>query len=735
MKSMCKRGLSRALGGALAMAAGAAGAAPVMFVTQTPARDDFGNNVAVFANHRGEARFARRGGDLWIRYDNGTQRNLTQEAGLGQSIVVRDPCIHWDGAKALFSMVTGGTTMNDLTPVYFQIYEVTGLGEGDPASIVKLPQEADFNNVSPIYGTDDRIIFTSDRPRNGDRDLYPQLDEYESTPTNTGLWRMNADGTGIELLDHAPSGDFSPSIDSFGRVIFTRWDHLQRDQQADADIGAIIEGDPLPYGSRQYHSEDANTFRALLPTDETFPEYRGPHGPGDTDDPTWDADHAADEIGLRFNQFFPWMINEDGTDMETLNHVGRHELFRYAGRSRTGHPDHNLTGPHIDESILQMREDPTQPGRYFGTSSPEFGTHASGQIVVLEAPVGENADDMRIEYVTHEDTRFPIDDNDTPSADAVGFFRDPMPRTDGTLWAAHSSSPFYDASTVADPGPPAAYPFSSRYDYRIRRLEDRGDGVFEPTTFMTTGIVESISYFDNQMFRQVSFNGTMWELQPVEVVARTRPSTLAPTFPAIETGVVHDELGGPAGMAELRQWLVDNNLALVVSRDVTVRADRQQYYRLRVASSGHQTTDGAQPVKDLGWMQFFEGWQIRGYSTRTGRRVLAAPMTDGQNPPEVAAPAGAVKIGDDGSVAAFVPARRALSWQTTAPDGTPSVRERYWLTFQPGEMRSCVNCHGVNNDDVFGNPAPANEPEALVDLLQWWKGQQPSGVRDWQSMD
>jgi hypothetical protein len=39
----------------------------------------------------------------------------------------------------------------------------------------------------------------------------------------------------LNLLNGARSGAFSPSIDSFGRVIFVRWDHLQRDQQADAD--------------------------------------------------------------------------------------------------------------------------------------------------------------------------------------------------------------------------------------------------------------------------------------------------------------------------------------------------------------------------------------------------------------------------------------------------------------------------------------------------------------------
>ena len=66
---------------------------------------------------------------------------------------------------------------------YWQIYEITGLGINDTPVITKIPnQPENFNNIAPIYGTDDRIIFESDRPRNGARHLYPQHDEYESTP-------------------------------------------------------------------------------------------------------------------------------------------------------------------------------------------------------------------------------------------------------------------------------------------------------------------------------------------------------------------------------------------------------------------------------------------------------------------------------------------------------------------------------------------------------------------------
>jgi hypothetical protein len=134
-------------------------------------------------------------------------------------------------------MVIGAPPQQYLWETYhWQIYEITGLGANETPVIRKIAnQPASYNNVSPFYGTDDRILFTSDRPRGGEAHLYPQLDEYEEAPTVTGLWSLDPASGDLRLLNHTPSGLFTPSIDSFGRVIFTRWDHLQRDQQADGD--------------------------------------------------------------------------------------------------------------------------------------------------------------------------------------------------------------------------------------------------------------------------------------------------------------------------------------------------------------------------------------------------------------------------------------------------------------------------------------------------------------------
>src|SRR3954447_12759365 len=94
---------------------------PVLFVTQVPIPNEVNDNavanvfvpvVSPLGNHLADTAHSGRGGGLWIRFPNGTLRNLTRAAGFGASsiqhgigIAVRDPRVHWNGTKALFSMV------------------------------------------------------------------------------------------------------------------------------------------------------------------------------------------------------------------------------------------------------------------------------------------------------------------------------------------------------------------------------------------------------------------------------------------------------------------------------------------------------------------------------------------------------------------------------------------------------------------------------------------------------
>ncbi|HEV8543590.1 MAG TPA: hypothetical protein VGR78_14435, partial [Verrucomicrobiae bacterium] len=272
---------------------------PILFVTQVPIPGDFTTIGSVFGNHQASLESVGRGGDLYVRYPDGTLKNLTRAAGYGKSgsqvgngIAVRQPSVHWSGAKAVFSMVIGAPVRQyQVETYYWQLYEITGLGQNETPVITKVPrQPANFNNISPIYGTDDRIIFTSDRPRTGEAQLYPQLDEYEEAPTVTGLWSLDPISGDLAMVNHTPSGAFSPFIDSFGRLLFTRWDHLQRDQQADSDTDAIAAGQQPTYSTFNYSDETAAAKALLTDRTEIFPEPRLPEG---------------NLMGHTFNQFFP----------------------------------------------------------------------------------------------------------------------------------------------------------------------------------------------------------------------------------------------------------------------------------------------------------------------------------------------------------------------------------------------------------------------------------------------
>ncbi|HEX4952703.1 MAG TPA: hypothetical protein VF017_04840 [Thermoanaerobaculia bacterium] len=697
---------------------------PILFVTQVPIPGDFATVGSVFANHMASMQQVGRGGDLWIRYPNGTQRNLTQEAGYGMTgfqgaaaISVRDPAVHWDGTKAVFSMVVGAPTQQYQVGTWtWQLYEVTGLAQGQTAHVTKVPnQPANANNVSPIYGTDDRILFTSDRPRNGAPHLYPQLDEYESTATTTGLWSLQPATGDLRLLNHAPSGAFTPILDSFGRVVFTRWDHLQRDQQADTDV---LAGNT--YGTFNYADESAGAL-ALANRDEVFPEPR----PVRTD-----LLAGTNLFGHRINHFFPWQINEDGTEEETLNHIGRHELHSYFEQSLTDDPNldefiadvSGRVNPNDILNFLHLREDPLVPGRYVGIEAPEFATHASGQVIALDAPPSLRPDLAILDYVTHPATATVVPDGQTPPANHSGHYRDPLPLSDGALLAAHTfeTRAAGNLGTRANPIP--------RYRFRLRYLTTAANGYLTAGATFTSGINETVSWWDPDVL--VSYSGELWEWDAVEVRPRTRPARRRAVLAASEVAVFADE--GVAATALARD-LRRRDLALMVVRDTTTRdeLDRQQPFNLRVPGGTAQTLGAGGKIYDLGHLQIYQGDQIRGmYGPDTpgpGRRVLAQALHDpaalAANPPNAAGPPGSVAIAADGSVAAFVPAHRALAWQTTEPDGTPVVRERYWITFQPGEIRTCDGCHGVNNVNQAGGPPAAHSPEALRQALQLWEAQ------------
>ncbi len=700
---------------------------PILFCTQVPQPADFTTIASSFGNHLPNVGACPRGGDLWIRYGDGTLKNLTQAAGYGEvglqdsnAIAVREPCVHWSGEKALFSMALGSPAQFQSETSRWQIYEITGLGLLDMPLITKVANQPEaYDNVSPVYASDDGILFTSDRPRNGEAQLFPQLDEYEEAPSVSGIWKLDPASGTLELLDHTPSGVFSPSVDSFGRVVFTRWDHLVRDQQADDDNACSCD----QFGTFNYTSEAANATSTGT-NDECFPEprsqwldYVNSQMPGYAGERNgWEPYLVGSEI----NHFFPWTMNQDGTAEETLNHIGRHELHGYVPYTRYDDPSivsQLAPGPTTANrstvsNLMQLREDPLEPGSYFATNAPEFFTHGAGQIVRIHGAPGLSAAEMTVDWITHPDT---ADFDPTPSANHSGMYRNPLPLGDGQWIVSHAQTTQQagNLGTQAYPNP--------RYKFLLKVLVQSG-AYWRAGASLTGGIRKHVQYYDPNVL--VTYDGPLWELWSCEVAPRAVPPPPGGTLEAPEQSVL-DQKG--VALAQLQGYLRAHDLALIVSRNVTRRDsnDRQQPYNLRISGTATETVGNAGTVYDISRLQIFQADQLRGLTMGgaqpiPGRRVIAQPAHDGfaANPPAPGGPPGSVLLGSDGSMAALVPAKRALSWQLTDAAGAGVVRERYWITFQPGEVRTCAACHGLSSTDQTGATAPTNPPEALGTLLQ-----------------
>jgi hypothetical protein len=252
------------------------------------------------------------------------------------------------------------------------------------------------------------------------------------------------------------------------------------------------------------------------------------------------------------------------------------------------------------------------------------------------------------------------------------------------------------------------------------------NGFYAPGDTLTPGLTNNVTYWDPDNL--VSITNALWEMDPVEVVARTRPAAYKV---AMDTPELAAFAAANVDIPTFQRYLTTHQLALIISRDVTTRdeADHQQPFNLHVASTTHQTIGETGKIYDVAYLQLFQADQLRGLNKgdpanpQPGRRVLAQYLHDpaSDNPLLTNGLSGTTRIGPDGSTAAIVPARRAMSWQLTDGNGMGIVRERYWLTFAPGEIRTCTSCHGINVRTQAGQPAPTNTPLALVQLLGYWK--------------
>jgi hypothetical protein len=122
---------------------------------------------------------------------------------------IRDPQVSYDGQKILFSYRPGGTD-------HYHLYEIGTDGTG-----LRQLTRGSFDDIEPSYLPDGGIIFVSSRCNRWVNCWLTQV---------AVLHRCNADGSDIRALSSNNEHDNTPWPLSDGRVLYTRWEYVDRSQ-------------------------------------------------------------------------------------------------------------------------------------------------------------------------------------------------------------------------------------------------------------------------------------------------------------------------------------------------------------------------------------------------------------------------------------------------------------------------------------------------------------------------
>jgi len=177
------------------------------------------------------SRFNLRNGELKVLLDD-------PEGG------VRDPQVHYDAKKILFSYRKGGQP-------YYHLHEIHCDGSG----LVQLT-EGPYDDIEPTYLPDGDVMFVSSRAN--------RVVNCWRTPVAT-LYRCGADGSAVRPISTNIEHDNTPWMLPDGRVLYMRWEYVDRHQLAFHHLWTVNPdgtGQMVYYGNQHPGTAtmDANPF-------------------------------------------------------------------------------------------------------------------------------------------------------------------------------------------------------------------------------------------------------------------------------------------------------------------------------------------------------------------------------------------------------------------------------------------------------------------------------------------
>lgn len=169
------------------------------------------------------------GGNICIlNVENGQARDLCPELADG---MVERLDLSWDAQKIVFSW-------KENEKAGYRLYEIKTDGTGLRRVLVEPTQEERIvkrysgafrhgtDDLSPCYLPDGNICFVSTRCQ------YSVTCDAPAILTTSVLYRCDANGQSLLRLSNNPVSEMSPSILSDGRILFTRWEYVDKGSAA-----------------------------------------------------------------------------------------------------------------------------------------------------------------------------------------------------------------------------------------------------------------------------------------------------------------------------------------------------------------------------------------------------------------------------------------------------------------------------------------------------------------------
>lgn len=276
---------------------------------------------------------------------------------------VRDPVVHYDGRKILFSYRKGGTSS-------YHLYEISRDGTG-----LRQLTDGPFDDFEPCYLPDDRIVFVSSRCQ---RWVQCWLTKVAT------LHRCDADGSNIRNISGNLEHDNTPWPLPDGRVLYQRWEYIDRSQ---VDYHHLWTANPdgtgaMVYFGNMHPSTVMIDARPIPGTNKVVAIFSPGHGQREhagfvaVVDPARGPDErgAARNITREPRYRDPWAFTEDlfiaarGGQVVVIDGTGRaHEIYRVSAAEAAARLECHEPRPLIVRPRERVLPDRSNPAKSTGT--------------------------------------------------------------------------------------------------------------------------------------------------------------------------------------------------------------------------------------------------------------------------------------------------------------------------------------------------------------------------------